>query len=174
MLFLGRINWKKGLDRLVAALAHVPAAHLVIAGNDEENYRAVVEREAAAAGVTDRVRFAGQVGRDERDVLLDRSSFLVLPSYNENFGNVVLEAMARGCPVVVTPEVGASEIVRESGAGAVIDGDPATLGRALGELLASPDRLEAMGRAGHEAVVARYTWGAVAERMARHYSEIAG
>jgi len=97
---------------------------------------------------------------------------LVLPSYSENFGNVVLEAMAVGCPVVVTPEVGAAEIVRESGAGEVVDGDPSVLGPALARLLADRAGRLAMGERGRRVVRERYTWPAVAERMEEVYREI--
>ena len=70
-LFLGRINWKKGLDRLIRALAHAPQTRLVIAGNDEEGYRKVLEPIAAALGVADRVVFAGQVDGADKACLLE-------------------------------------------------------------------------------------------------------
>jgi glycosyltransferase involved in cell wall biosynthesis len=174
ILFLGRVNWEKGLDRLVPALTHVPGVRLVIAGNDEGNYREVVERLAHECGVAERVSFAGHVGGADKETLFDRSALLVLPSYSENFGNVVLEAMARGCPVVVTPDVGAAEVVEQSGAGVVADGDPDVLGPAISTLVANPTRLAEMSRAGYRAVVERYTWNAVAEAMARRYAELTG
>ncbi|MBV8199898.1 MAG: glycosyltransferase, partial [Acidobacteria bacterium] len=105
LLFLGRVSWKKELDRLLGALAEVPGATLAIAGNDEEGYRADLDRLAAAAGVTDRVLYLGPVHGADKAGLLHGSDVLVLPSYSENFGNVVLEAMAAGLPVVLTPEV---------------------------------------------------------------------
>ena len=73
---------------------------------------------------------------------------MVLPSYNENFGNVVLEAMGERCPVVVTPEVGAADVVRETGAGIVVDGEPEILGAGIRELLDDPARRATMGEAG--------------------------
>src|SRR5262245_5912907 len=92
LLFLGRINWKKGLDRLIEAMRLLPEMRLTIAGNDEENYRASLPE----AG---NVRFVGPVSGDAKDELLRTAAALVLPSYSENFGNVVLEAMAVGTPV---------------------------------------------------------------------------
>ena len=59
VLFVGRINWKKGLDRLIRALAEVPGASLVVAGNDEEGHAQSLDRVARDAGVRDRIAFCG-------------------------------------------------------------------------------------------------------------------
>jgi glycosyltransferase involved in cell wall biosynthesis len=164
LLFLGRVSWKKGLDRLIPALAHAPGAVLKIAGNDEEGLRPELERLAAGAGVAGRVEILGPVHGEEKDALLRRAAVLVLPSRSENFGNVVLEAMAAGCPVAVTPEVGLAGTVRETGAGIVVDADPARLGESLRDLLADQARREEMGSRGR-AAAERFGWGAVAEAM---------
>jgi glycosyltransferase involved in cell wall biosynthesis len=171
LLFLGRVSWKKGLDRLLPALAHVPAAVLKIAGNDEEGLRPELERLARAAGVSGRIEFLGPVHGPEKEALLRRAAVLVLPSRSENFGNVVLEAMAAGCSVAVTPEVGLAGTVRETGAGIVVDGDPARLGEALRHLLADPSRREEMGRRGRVAAE-RFGWAAVAGEMEEAYRGI--
>jgi glycosyltransferase involved in cell wall biosynthesis len=175
LLFVGRINWKKGLDRLIAALPAIANCRLVLAGNDEEGYRPLLERLATRAGVRERIDFVGSVYGKEKAALYRRALLLVLPSYSENFGNVVLEAMAAGCPVAVTPEVGAADIVRESGAGAVLDGDPAKLGAGLCTLIANPVALKRMGEKGREFVSQRYTWEAVSLQMEEAYRQaIAG
>ena len=167
LLFLGRINWKKGLDRLIEAMRLLPDARLTIAGNDEENYRASLPS-------ADNVRFIGPVSGAAKDDLLRGSAALVLPSYSENFGNVVLEAMAVGTPVVVTPEVGLASEVESSGAGVVTSGDPPSLAAALRALLGDRAKREAMGRAGRAAVEARYSWDRVAAQMEEAYARIAG
>ena len=171
-LFLGRLSWKKGLDRLIPAMAHVPEAHLAIAGNDEEGYRPKLETLAREAGVADRVRFLGQVDGPEKAALLHRAVALVLPSYSENFGNSALESMASGRPVVVTPEVGLAEVVREEGAGIVTDGAPIHLGAALRDLLADPAAADAMGRRGAEAARRRFGWEAISAEMEAAYHHI--
>jgi glycosyltransferase involved in cell wall biosynthesis len=165
LLFLGRVSWKKGLDRLIPALSHVPGVTLAIAGNDEEGYQSKLER---LFGLSDRVVFLGAVDGDDKAALLHRAAALVLPSYSENFGNAVLEAMAAGRPVVVTPEVGLAPVVREAGAGIVVEGDPDRLGPALRDLLADPD-LDEMGRRGAEEAVRRFGWDAIAGKMEAAY-----
>jgi glycosyltransferase involved in cell wall biosynthesis len=170
LLFLGRLSWKKGLDRLIPALAAVPGTLLAVAGNDEEGILSGLERLAGDSGVADRVRFLGPVYGADKAALLHRTAALVLPSRSENFGNVILEAWAAGRPVAVTPEVGLAATVRETGAGVVAGGD---LGSALRALLADPARLDAMGRRGAETVRERFGWEAVAREMEGVYGRIA-
>ncbi len=172
LLFLGRVSWKKGLDRLIPALVHCPGVELRIAGNDEEGLRPELERLAGEAGVAGRVVFLGPVAGDEKASLLRRAAVFVLPSRSENFGNAVLEAMAAGCPVAVTPEVGLAETVRETGAGIVVMGDPVRLGEALRDLLADPVRREEMGGRGARAAADRFGWPAVAREMETAYRRL--
>ena len=171
VLFLGRINWKKGLDRLVAALPRVPGVRLVVAGNDEEGYRAIVDELAAAAGVSGRLVFVGPVLGADKAMLLRHAQLLVVPSYSENFGNVVIEAMAAGCPVIVTPEVGSAAIVKETGSGWVVPGDAAALSHGISTLLADAETRRRMREAGRAASV-HYAWSAVAKRMETVYEQV--
>jgi glycosyltransferase involved in cell wall biosynthesis len=172
LLYLGRVSWKKGLDRLIRALAHVPGATLAVAGNDEEGYRGTLESIGREAGVADRVLFPGAVHGADKAALLRGAAALVLPSYSENFGNAVLEAMAAGTPVVVTPEVGLAGLVEETGAGVVVAGDPPLLGAALGRLLDDPAGRQAMGRRGAETAARRYGWAGIAAQMEEVYNAI--
>lgn len=172
LLYLGRVNWKKGLDRLIPALRSMPQARLVVAGNDEEGYAPALRDIARASGVEGRVEFTGPVYGERKAELLARATLLVLPSYSENFGNVVLEALAAGCPVAVTAAVGLAPFVRETGAGAVVPGEPAELGPALARLLGDPAGLAAMGSRGRAAVRERFAWPVVARRMELLYERI--
>lgn len=172
ILFLGRIHWKKGLDRLIPALTAVPAAHLAIVGNDEEGLLPELETLVLLHGLGDRVTFLPRVvDRADRDRLMVAAKVFALPSYSENFGNTVLEAMALGCPVVVTPDVGAAEIVRESGGGRVVSGDPAIFGQALRELLEDPERAD-IGARGRRFVAERFGWAGIAQRMELAYLDL--
>jgi glycosyltransferase involved in cell wall biosynthesis len=171
-LFLGRVNWKKGLDRLIPALAQAPGLRLVIAGNDEEEYTLVVDDLARRAGVGDRVIFTGPIHGADKAALLSSARLLVLPSYSENFGNVVVEAMAAGCPVVVTREVGIAEAVEQAGAGLVVDGGARELGNAIASLADDDRQRREMGARGRAAVAAQFSWPAVAERMEELYQSV--
>jgi glycosyltransferase involved in cell wall biosynthesis len=173
VLFLGRVNWKKGLDRLIGALPHVRDLRLVIAGNDEEEYAVVLDDLARQAGVGDRVIFTGPVHGKDKAALLSSARVLVLPSYSENFGNVVVEAMAAGCPVVVTREVGIADAVEQIGAGVVVEGTPAALAAAIAGLAADDRRRQEMGARGKVAATERFSWAAVAGQMEQLYQSVA-
>lgn len=165
VLFLGRVSWKKGLDALIPALAHVEGAHLVVAGNDEEGLTGELRQTARDSGVADRVTFLGPVQGPDKAALLAGADVFVLPSYSENFAIAVLEAMEAGCPVLVSREVGLAEEVERAGAGLVVDRDPARLGAAISRLIGEPDTRREMGRRGREVALQRYTWPAVAAAM---------
>lgn len=172
VLFLGRINWKKGLDRLLAAFARVNDARLVIAGNDDDTYLPTLEQRARQLGLGDRVSFIGPVHGAAKAALLTGAQLLVLPSYSENFGNVVLEAMAAGRPVVVTPEVGLAPVVTSTGAGLVAGGGPESLSRAMQTLLGDPALRLEMGTRGARAVAERFSWPTVAAQMESLYASV--
>ena len=172
LLFLGRVNWKKGLDRLINAMPLVPEADLVIAGDDDDGYRGTLEKLSRELLVNERVRFIGPLHGEQKWELIASAQVLALPSYSENFGNVVLEAMAMSCPVVVTPEVGLADTIVRSGAGEVVGGDPKCLARALSGVLADPIRAQRMGELGRNIVEQDFTWAAVAEKMEKVYFEI--
>ncbi len=163
VLFLGRINWKKGLARLIDAVAQVESSHLVIAGSDEDGY-------AASLPKHERVELIGEVYGRQKEELLQRAAVLVLPSLSENFGNVVLEAMAYGMPVIVTPEVGLAADVEVARAGIVCAGDPDSLAAALRKVLDAGTERETMGRRGRALVEARFTWDRIAAEMENAYA----
>ncbi len=172
ILFLSRISWKKGLDRLIQAWAYGIDTPLIIAGNDDEGYTPNLMAIARKAGVADKVHFIGTVSGEEKWELYKHAEMLVLPSYSENFGNVVLEAMAVGCPVVVTPEVGLSEQVKAYGVGVVVGGEPVKLATEIKKLLADKGMLAEMGQRGIEAAKKHFSWSAICEQMEIMYMDL--
>jgi glycosyltransferase involved in cell wall biosynthesis len=173
LLFLGRINWKKGLDRLLDAMRLIPDVKAVIAGNDEEQLTARLRAQAERNGIADRVDFCGPVSGEGKERLLRTSTALVLPSLSENFGNVVLEAMAAEMPVILTPEVGLAVDVANAGAGLVTNGEPEPLAAAIRSLLRDGELRLAMGKRGRQLVHSRFTWDRVAAQMEQNYQRIA-
>ena len=171
LLFLGRINWKKGLDRLIPAMAHVPGFRLVVAGNDEEQLSPRLKSLAQQSGVLERLDFVGAVAGKEKLKLLRGSTLLVLPSYSENFGNVLLESLAAGRPVAMTAEVGLAPAIQAAGAGEIISGVPLEMGKQLSVLIADRRNLDEMGQRGYQLVQSQYTWKSVALAMEQSYLE---
>lgn len=174
LLMIGRVTWKKGIDRMIEALQFLPGVKLVVAGNDDEQYIPALQNLAAVRGVQERVAFVGPAYGPTKQALLQRCTMLVLPSQSENFGNVVLEAMAAGRAVLVTPEVGSADLVRQADAGVVCAGDPLTIAGAIRSLLGDPVRLAAMARNGASFAGTQMAWEAVAERMEGVYRIQAG
>jgi glycosyltransferase involved in cell wall biosynthesis len=162
LLFLGRVNWKKGLDRVIEALPSLPGVRFVVAGNDEEGLTPRLRDLASRLGVAERVEFAGPVYGAAKDELLARATLFVLMSTSENFGNAVLEALAMETPVVLSAGVGLADEVVRAGAGAIGVGS-------IGPLLDDPMRRDEMGRKGRALVESRFAWPRVAEEMEEVY-----
>lgn len=172
LLFLGRISWKKGIDRVIRALVDVPDAVLRIVGNDECGTTSELEALAREIGVGDRVDFAGPEHGSGKWALLAGADLLVLPSLNENWGIVVSEALGVGTPVVASAGVGAAELVRRHELGAVVDGSAASLAVAIRELLAAPERRRDMGERAKRVIGHNFTHAAVARAMVDVYAQL--
>ena len=80
--------------------------------------------------------------------------------------------MRRRVPVVITPEVGAAKIVRESAGGIVAQGDAEAHGAAIGHLLDNPDLARSMGEAGQRLAMTHYTWARIGPRMEELYESL--
>lgn len=173
VLFLGRISWKKGLDRLLHAFALTKLGQLAVVGTDDEDLVPQMQRLAEKLQISDRVQFLPRtvLGYD-KEHLFAAARLFVLPSYSENFGNTVLEAMQRGVPVVVTPEVGAAEIVRQAHGGMVVQGDPAPLGEAINRLINDPALARSLGEAGRRYVLEHCAWPRIAAQMETLYESL--
>ena len=174
VLAFGRLSWEKALDRLIAALPKAPAARVVLAGDDADGYAASLAAQARALGVDRRVTIlARHVEGADKEALFAAARAFAMTSLSENFGLAAFEAMRRGVPVLATPDVGMSEIVRESGAGRVVDATPASIAAGINAMLDDPAGSRAMGEAGRAHVVSHYGWPSVGRRMADLYGSVA-
>jgi glycosyltransferase involved in cell wall biosynthesis len=176
VLFLSRIHPKKGLDLLVPAFAQVvanrPGVNLHVAGPDENGYLAQVQAWVASFDLKDRVTYPGMLLGREKIRAFQQSDLFVLPSYSENFGIAVIEAMACGKPVVITDRVNICRDVEQAGAGLVTRCDSNEIAQAILTLLADPARAREMGRRGRKLVEEKFTWERAAARMLRMYHRI--
>ena len=134
----GALVAHKGHRILLEALARLPAQRCVIAG--EGPLRGALTAQAAALGLLDRLRLLGQ--RDDLPAVLAALDLLVHPSLEEGLGQVVLEAMAAGVPVVVSAAGGLPEVVGDTSVPVPV-GDPGALARAIAARLADPGDLAA-------------------------------
>jgi UDP-glucose:(heptosyl)LPS alpha-1,3-glucosyltransferase len=129
-LFLGSGFERKGLALALAALP--PEAWLLVVGKDKDTAR--YQQLATRLGIAGRVRFAGPQKNVAR--FYGAADAFVFPTVYEPFGNVILEALACGLPILTTPDCGGAELVREGENGFVLPGDDAEPWRvAMGQLL---------------------------------------
>jgi hypothetical protein len=168
LLFLGRLERRKGIDTLLAALpllADLPDISVDIAGapqgtDPEPGFRA---RHGDAAWAS-RVRFLGGVAESDKLALLAAADIVVLPARYESFGLVAVEAMMFGKPVVSTWAGGIPEVVEDGVTGLLVPPDaPEALAGALRRLIADAGLRHRLGAAGRERYVARFTDDAMAE-----------
>jgi glycosyltransferase involved in cell wall biosynthesis len=174
VVFLARLHPKKGLELLVPAFAkaNLPDATLVIAGPDSDGHEAKIRRLVAQHGLDRQVIFTGmQYGKDRLALMADADLF-VLPSHQENFGIVVVEALAVGCPVLISDRVNIYPEIQRAGVGGVCAPDVESLGRELNRWGNDPElRRGAAAKAGRFARE-RYDWNAIARRWTSHYAAL--
>jgi len=176
VLFLGRLHFKKGLDLLIPAFDSAKHAvqntQLVIVGPENDDYGRKVRGWVEERGLTKVVHFVGHLdGSDVVQAYVDADVF-VLPSYTENFGMTVVEAMACGLPVVISDQVNIHREVAESGGGLVTRCDVNEIAQALITLLKDRDRRSSMGEAGRRFVQQRYTWPEIVDALTHEYENV--
>lgn len=173
ILFLGRIDPKKGLDHLVKALREAPDEKLalVIAGPDLVDYGDQVRALIAAQNLTEHVTFTGMLLGDLKLAALHAADVFVLPSRSEGFSMAVLEALAAGCPAIITEACNFPEMAA-AGAGRVIGTNAGDLTGVLLELLRHDKLRHEMGERGKRLVHRDYSWPIIAARLAHVYDDI--
>jgi glycosyltransferase involved in cell wall biosynthesis len=123
LLFLGRIDRKKGCDLLVSAFLRAaaldPGLDLVMAGPDANHWREELSRKVARSGLFDRVHWTGMLEGDEKWGAFLASEAFILPSHQENFGIAVAEAMACGKAVLLSDKVNIAPEIVAAGAGSM-------------------------------------------------------
>jgi glycosyltransferase involved in cell wall biosynthesis len=193
ILFLGRIHPKKGLDILVRAFARVcdtisdsrrlalPTSNqqpttsnclLLIAGSDGgSGYRDQIEERIRTAGISDKVKWLGEVRGEAKSQTLRAADIFVLPSHSEGLPVAVLEAMADGLPVVLSEACNLPEIA-EWNAGRVTREDTSDVFVALRELLSDSALREVCGANARRLVASKFVWSTIAYDTVKYYKEM--
>lgn len=168
LLFVGRFMPWKGIDTAIQALAHIPQARLVLAGDGQE--RPHLERLVADLGLSERVTFLGALPRHELPGVYAAADMLLATSYaSETFGIGPVEAQACGLPVVASNFGGFPEVIEEGKTGLLVaPRDPQALAGAVQSLLAEPNRLRAMASRA-PSWAAQFSWPAVTDRVEAVY-----
>ncbi|GAA3975237.1 XrtY-associated glycosyltransferase XYAG1 [Mucilaginibacter dorajii] len=142
LIFFSRIEEKKGLDILLNALALVSIPfHLTIAGNGNGDYVTSLKSLAAGNGIAEQITWAGFIGQDKFAVLQQHHLF-ILPSYDENFGNAVIESLAVGTPVLISEEVGLADYVKQNKLGWLCETNAASVAKAIVQIVTQTHELQ--------------------------------
>lgn len=177
LLFMGRIDYKKGLDFLVSAFAKLHREGqandwcLVVAGPDLVGYRSVIENLVRAENIEPHVVFTGMLAGEVKLAALNAAHLFALPSRSEGFSIAVLEAMAAKLPVVISEACNFPEVA-QANAGVVIQSGVDGLSDALGGLFESHESLSSMGERGHQFVSENFTWAAATAKLKSVYADI--
>lgn len=162
---VGALIPRKGQALVIEALADLPGARLALVGTgaDQDALGALVRR----LGLADRVYVLGALDHDSIALLLCAADAMVLPSESEGLANAWVEALACGCPLVISDAGGAREILRDASAGLIAERNPQAIAEAVRAVLAASLSPEAVARN-----AAQFNWRTHAEKLAEYYDSV--
>ncbi len=178
LLYAGRFTAVKRLDRLIGAFGRAcgrserPSALVLVGGHpgewEDEHPAQVSER----LGVPD-VFLAGWQPQEALPPFFSASDAVVMASEREQFGQVLVEAMACGLPVVATRALGPATIVQDGFTGWLVEPDEESLSAALAEVIADPAERERRGARARPVVCERFAWSTIAAELAGLFGQVA-
>ena len=178
ILFMSRIDPKKGLNLLIPALERLLSEklnfHFVLSGANPQapNYEQQIKMQIEASPLKSHTTITGFVTGELKSVLLQAADLFVLPSYYENFGIAVAEAMVVGTPVVISDQVHICEEVHNSKSGWVCEINVQALTNLLQEALKSPEERQYRGLQAQQYALKHYSWDAIASQTIVTYQDI--
>lgn len=178
LIFLGRINRKKGIDLLAKGLAGtekniLPNVLIDIYGDDDDNCKEELEILMHELNLQSNIIFCGSLNPKDRDEKLRNYDALVLTSHQENFGLVVAEALAQALPVYISDKVNLCDFVLENKCGWVSSLQVNNISNTLSEIFRTPvHKKNEMGLNGHKAVRKYFSMKEVAGKYAEYYQKI--
>ncbi|MBK1987119.1 glycosyltransferase [Sphaerospermopsis aphanizomenoides BCCUSP55] len=176
VLFLSRLHYKKRPELLIQTLSELAKQqqkfHLLIAGSGENIYVRSLQKMVDSVNITNQTSFVGFVSGYEKDLLLQGADVFVLPTYSENFGIALAEAMVSGLPIITTPGVQIAPEIAKAKAGIIVEGEIESLKGAIADLLNHPQLREQMGENGRLFALEKYSWQTIAQQLASAYQDI--
>jgi len=174
LLFVGRLTGQKGIEQLLQALGTMKLrAELDVVGDGPN--RGALERLAGELGVSDRVRWHGQLSQPELPAMYRRAAAVVVPSIDEGLGLVAVEALLCEAPVVAFDSGGLRDVIQHEKTGLLVaPGDRAALAGALDDLLARDGRGADLGKAGRIYALSTFAPESAARRYADIYRKVLG
>ncbi len=176
VLFLSRLHYKKRPDLLLKSLADLQTENQpffgIFAGTGEPEYVEELQQLSKELQLTEKVIFPGLITGEDKECLLQGADIFALPSYSENFGIAVAEALVVGLPVVITKGIQISPDIGSAGGGIIIEDTQESLTKALLTLLKNPEQRFAMGEKGKQFARTTYSWSAIAKKLAIEYKKL--
>ncbi|MEG4225092.1 hormogonium polysaccharide biosynthesis glycosyltransferase HpsP [Microcoleus sp. N9_B2] len=178
ILFMSRIEPKKGLDLLIPALESILESgiefHFILAGSNPQDaeYETQIKVQVENSSLAKYTTITGFVSGDLKVELLTKADLFVLPSYYENFGIAVAEAMAAGVPVVISDRIHIAEDIQQAEAGWVGPLEVGAIANSIKSALLNPQERQRRGLNGKEYAKKYYNWEAIAQQTIDAYQEI--
>lgn len=175
LLYLGRLHPIKGIENLLAACKMLNGGSgvtwsLIIAGTGDLHYTESIRARIEELTLSQKVKMVGEVVGEAKQRLFQNADIVAVPSYSENFGMVVAEALAHGVPVIASRGTPWKR-VEDIGCGLWVDNDPESLAKAIAQMNRMP--LREMGQRGRAWMEREFAWQLVAERMVQLYHNLA-
>ncbi|WP_017314709.1 glycosyltransferase [Mastigocladopsis repens] len=174
ILFLSRLHPKKGLEYLIPSLGKLSHYRFtfVLAGSGSPDYETEIECLLVEHGIRSRTHLTGFVAGQTKNLFLQGSDLFVLTSHSENFGVAVLEALAAGIPVLVTPGVALASVVQQYQLGYVSKLDVSAIADTLEHCLSHPQEAKDIGTSARQFILEHYTWEKTVVKMLQLYQNI--
>jgi len=178
ILFMSRIEPKKGLDLLIPALESILGSgiefHFILAGSNPQDadYETQIKVQIHNSSLAKYTTITGFVSGDLKVELLTKADLFVLPSYYENFGIAVAEAMAAGVPVVISDRIHIAEDIQQAEAGWVGPLEVGAIANSIKSALINPQERQRRGLNGKEYAKKHYNWEAIAQQTIDAYQQI--
>ncbi|MEL6164895.1 MAG: hormogonium polysaccharide biosynthesis glycosyltransferase HpsP [Cyanobacteria bacterium J06628_3] len=178
ILFMSRIDPKKGLDLLIPALEKLLGEgldfHFVLAGTNPQDpsYEQKIQSQIQASSLNEHTTITGFVTGGLKSALLETADLFVLPSYYENFGIAVAEAMVAGIPVVISDQVHIHQDISGSESGWVGTTDIESIADLIREALKYPEERQRRGVLARKYAKLNYSWDAISQKVVEAYKDI--